>query len=194
MTLDPASLDLIFRNARSHNRWAARDVPDALLREIYDLMKWGPTSANSSPARIVFVKSAAAKAQLVACMSPNNQAKTESAPVVAIVGMDMQFYEQLPRLYPATDARSWFVGNQALIDATAFRNSSLQGAYLMVAARSLGLDCGPMSGFDADKVNAAFFQGTNVKANFVCGLGYGDPTKLYPRGPRLGFEEACRIA
>lgn len=193
MNLDAASLDLIFRNARSHNRWVEREVPDSLLRQIYDVMKWGPTSANCTPARIVFVKSAEAKAKLLACMAPNNVAKTQSAPVVAVIGMDMEFFDKLPRLYPATDARSWFVGNQALIEATAFRNSSLQGAYLMIAARALGLDCGPMSGFDPDKVNEAFFKGTPVKANFVCGLGYGDPAKLYPRGPRLEFDEASKI-
>lgn len=194
MNLDAAALDLILRNARSHNRWIEREVPDVLLHQLYDLLKWGPTSANSSPARIVFVKSAEAKAKLVACMTPNNQAKTGSAAVVAIVGMDMAFYEKLPRLFPATDARAWFVGNQPLIDATAFRNSSLQGAYLMIAARALGLDCGPMSGFDNGKVDEAFFKGTTVKSNFVCGLGYGDPSKVYPRGPRLEFDEACRIA
>jgi nitroreductase len=194
MTLDAAALDLVFRAARSHNGWTDREVPDALLRELYDLMKWGPTSANCSPARIDFVKSAAAKAKLLPCMAPNNVAKTQAAPVVAIIGMDMAFFEKLPKLYPATDARSWFVGNQPLIDATAFRNSSLQGGYLIIAARALGLDCGPMSGFDADKVNEAFFPDSTVKANFVCALGYGDPAKLRPRGPRLAFDDACRIA
>jgi len=193
MNLDSAALDLLFRSARSHNRWEAREVPDSLLREVYDLYKWGPTSANCSPARVVFVKSAAAKEKLLPCMAPGNVEKTRSAPVVAIVGMDMQFYEKLPRLFTAADARSWFLGNQPLIDATALRNSSLQGAYLMIAARALGLDCGPMSGFDPAKVEAAFFAGTSIKANFVCGLGYGDPAKLYPRGPRLEFAEACRI-
>ncbi len=193
MTLDADGLDLLFRTARSHNRWQPRQVPDALLGELYEIMKWGPTSANCSPARLVFVKSAAAKARLVDCMIAGNVEKTRSAPVVAVVAMDTEFYQLLPRLYPATDARSWFAGNAPLIEATAFRNSSLQGGYLILAARALGLDCGPMSGFDADKLNAAFFAGTPVKANFVCGLGWGDPAALYPRGPRLDFEEACRI-
>ncbi|MCX7220321.1 MAG: malonic semialdehyde reductase, partial [Burkholderiales bacterium] len=129
-----------------------------------------------------------------ACVGPGNQDKTRTAPVTVIIGMDMAFYEQLPTLFPHADARAWFAGNQALIDATAFRNSSLQGAYLMLAARALGLDCGPMSGFDADQVNAAFFAGTEVKANFICNLGYGDAAKLFPRSPRLAFDEACKIA
>jgi nitroreductase len=169
-------------------------VPDVLLHELYELMKWGPTSANCSPARLVFVKSAAAKEKLLPCMLPGNVDKTRAAPVVAVIGMDTAFYEKLPTLFPHTDARAWFVGNPPLIEATAFRNSSLQGAYLMLAARALGLDCGPMSGFDADQVNAAFFAGSTVKANFVCALGYGDPAKLFARSPRLAFDEACRIA
>ena len=192
--LNNEALDLLFRNARTHNVWLDKPVTDALLHQLYDLMKWGPTSANSSPARIVFVKSPEAKEKLVACMSEGNAAKTLQAPVTAIIGMDMEFYEKLPQLFPHTDARSWFAGKQAAIDATAFRNSSLQGAYLIVAARALGLDCGPMSGFDADKLNAAFFAGTPVKANFVCSLGYGDASKLFARSPRLSFEEACTIA
>jgi nitroreductase len=186
-------LDLLFRAARSHSGWQAREVSDKLLHELYELTKWGPTSANCSPARIVFVKSDAARAKLLECMIPGNVEKTRSAPVVAVIGMDVEFYEQLPRLYPATDARAWFVGNQPLIDATAFRNSSLQGAYLMLAARCLGLDCGPMSGFDPAKMNNAFFAGSSVKVNFICALGYGDTAKLRPRGPRLAFDEACRI-
>jgi 3-hydroxypropanoate dehydrogenase len=192
--LNNEALDLLFRNARTHNVWLDKPVSDELLHQLYDLMKWGPTSANSSPARIVFVKSPEAKEKLVACMSEGNAAKTLQAPVTAIVGMDMEFYEKLPQLFPHTDARSWFAGKQAAIDATAFRNSSLQGAYLIVAARALGLDCGPMSGFDADKLNAAFFAGTPVKANFVCSLGYGDASKLFPRSPRLSFDDACTIA
>jgi nitroreductase len=193
MTLDAAALDQLFRTARSHSGWQPREVPDDLLQQLYELTKWGPTSANCSPARLVFVKSAMAKESLVECMIAGNIEKTRSAPVVAIIGMDFEFYEQLPRLYPATDARAWFLGNQPLIDATAFRNSSLQGAYLMLAARALGLDCGPMSGFDPAKVNNAFFAGSTVKVNFVCALGYGDAAKLRPRGPRLSFDEACRI-
>jgi nitroreductase len=191
--LDNATLATLFTAARSHSFWQDRPVSDELLQQVYDLAKWGATSANCSPARIVFVKSAAEKEKLVACMIPGNVEKTKSAPVTAIIGMDMEFYEKLPQLFPHTDAKAWFVGNQPLIESTAFRNSSLQGAYLMLAARALGLDCGPMSGFDADKVNAAFFANSNVKANFVCCLGYGDAAKLFPRSPRLAFEEACRI-
>jgi 3-hydroxypropanoate dehydrogenase len=192
--LTPENLALVFSNARTHNEWQNKPVSDEQLHAIYDLMKWGPTSANCSPARLVFVKSEAEKNKLLACVGPGNQDKTRTAPVTVIIGMDMAFYEQLPTLFPHADARAWFEGNQALIDATAFRNSSLQGAYLMLAARALGLDCGPMSGFDADKVNAAFFAGTEVKANFICNLGYGDAAKLFPRSPRLAFDEACKIA
>lgn len=184
----------LFDHARTHNGFTAEPVPEATLRQLYELMKWGPTSANSSPARIVFVTTPEAKARLLACMSPGNVEKTRAAPVTAIIGMDMAFYEQLPKLFPHADARSWFVGNQAMIDATAFRNSSLQGAYLMIAARALGLDCGPMSGFDGKKVDEAFWAGTTVKTNFICNLGHGDPAKLFPRSPRLDFDEACRIA
>lgn len=191
--LNDEALDLLFRNARTHNVWLDQPVSEELLHQLYELLKWGPTSANSSPARIVFVKSPEAKEKLVACMSEGNAAKTRQAPVTAIIGMDMEFYEKLPQLFPHTDARSWFAGKQASIEATAFRNSSLQGAYLIIAARALGLDCGPMSGFDADKLNAAFFAGTPVKVNFVCSLGYGDAAKLFPRSPRLSFDEACAI-
>jgi nitroreductase len=191
--LDQAALDMLFRHARTHNVWTEKPVTEEQLHQIFDLMKWGPTSANCSPARIVFVKSPEAKEKLVACMSPGNAAKTRAAPVTAIIGMDMAFYEKLPQLFPHTDARSWFAGNQALIESTAFRNSSLQGGYFILAARAVGLDCGPMSGFDSDKVNAAFFADTTIKANFVCSLGYGDASKLHPRSPRLHFEEACSI-
>ena len=193
MLLNRATQDALFVKARTHNGWQGKAVSDAQLQEIYDLMKWGPTSANCSPLRIVFVRTPEAKEKLVACMAPGNQEKTRAAPVTAIMGMDMAFHEKLPQLFPHADARSWFVGNQALIDATAMRNSSLQGGYFIVAARAAGLDCGPMSGFDADKVNAAFFAGTTVKANFVCSLGYGDPAKLFPRSPRLTFDEACGV-
>ena len=193
MKLDQAALDQLFAAARTHNVWQDRPVSDELLHELYECMKWGPTAANGSPARIVFVKSRAAKERMLPCMAPGNQDKTRAAPVTVIVAMDGAFYEKLPVLFPQADARSWFVGNQALIDATAFRNSSLQGAYLILAARALGLDCGPMSGFDADKINAAFFKDSAVKANFVCNLGYGDAAKLFPRNPRLTFAEACRI-
>jgi len=192
--LDNAALATLFTEARTHNVWQDKPVSDELCHKIYDLAKWGATSANCSPARIVFVKSAAEKDKLVACMAPGNQEKTKHAPVTAIIGMDMAFFEKLPQLFPHADAKSWFVGNQPMIDATAFRNSSLQGAYFMLAARALGLDCGPMSGFDADKINAAFFADSTVKVNFVCSIGYGDASKLFPRSPRLSFDEACRIA
>ncbi|MFC3108100.1 malonic semialdehyde reductase [Undibacterium arcticum] len=192
--LNNLTQDTLFNNARTHNAWTERPVTDAQLRHIYDLMKWGPTSANCAPARIVFVKSKQEKEKLVGCMSPGNATKTRAAPVTAIIAMDMAFYEKLPVLFPHADARSWFAGNQALIDATAFRNSSLQGGYFIVAARAAGLDCGPMSGFDADKINAEFFAGTTLTVNFVCSLGYGDPAQLFPRSPRLAFDEACRIA
>lgn len=153
-----------------------------------------PTSANCSPARVVFVQSPEAKALLGPALSAGNLAKTMAAPVTAIIGTDYNFYELLPKLFPHDDARSWFAGNQPLIDTTAFRNSTLQGAYLIFAARALGLDCGPMSGFDNDKVDAAFFAGTQVRSNFLVSLGYGDPAGLFARSPRLSFDEACRIA
>lgn len=193
MLLNPATQDALFTKARTHNGWQSKEVSDVQLQQIYDLMKWCPTSANCSPARIVFVRGAEAKEKLLACMAPGNLEKTRAAPVTAIIGMDMAFYEKLPQLFPHADARSWFVGNQGLIDATAFRNSSLQGGYFIIAARAVGLDCGPMSGFDVDKLNAAFFANTTVKVNFVCSVGYGDPAKLYPRSPRLPFSEACQI-
>lgn len=193
--LDDDGLDLIFREARTHNVWLPRPVPELLLREIWDVMKWGPTSANCSPLRIVFVQSEQAKERLVACMNENNKAKTRKAAVTAIMAMDCEFYEKLPRLFPHDQtARSWFAGKPALIRETALRNSSLQGAYFIIAARALGLDCGPMSGFDADKLNAEFFPNSTLKVNFVCSLGHGDASKLFPRSPRLDFDEACRIA
>ena len=184
----------LFDHARTHNGFTDRPVPDATLRQLYEMMKWGPTSANSSPARIVFVTSPGAKEKLLACVSPGNLEKTRAAPVTAIIGMDLAFYDKLPYLFPHADARSWFVGKKEFADTTAFRNSSIQGAYLIVAARALGLDCGPMSGFDAEKVDAAFWAGTSVKTNFICNLGRGDPSKVFARSPRLSFEEACRIA
>lgn len=192
-TLDDVALDTLFREARSFSHWLDRPVSDDQLHALYELMKWGPTSANSSPARIVFVKSAEAKARLKPCLAEGNVAKSMSAPVVAIIAMDMEFYEHLPTLFPHTDARAWFVGNPEAIHTAAFRDSSLQGAYLILAARSLGLDCGPMSGFDAEKLNAAFFPDGRFKVNFICAIGYGDTSRLYPRGPRLAFEEVCRI-
>lgn len=184
----------LFNDARTQNGWLDKPVSDETLRALYDLYKWGPTSANCSPARVIFVRSEAAKARLLPCMAEGNQAKVQQAPVTAIIGMDMAFHEQLPKLFPHTDAKSWFVGNDAMIKATAFRNSSLQGAYLMLAARALGLGCGPMSGFDAARLDAEFWAGTTVKTNFVCSLGHGDPAQLRPRSPRLAFEEACQLA
>lgn len=193
MMLDNAALDTLFREARSQNGWLDKPVAEAQLRQLYDLMKWGPTAANGGPARIVFVCSAEARAKLTACVSAGNVDKVSTAPVTAIIGMDMAFYDKLPQLFPHVDARPWFVGQPQLIADTAFRNSSLQGGYFILAARALGLDCGPMSGFDPEKVDAAFFAGTTVKSNFICGLGHGDPAKLFPRSPRLAFDEACRI-
>jgi 3-hydroxypropanoate dehydrogenase len=183
----------LFDHARTQNGFTSEPVSDAQLRQLYDMMKWGPTSANTSPARIVFVRSPAAKEKLLACMSPGNVEKTRVAPVTAIVGMDMAFYEKLPQLFPHVDAKAWFVGKKEFAETTAFRNSSLQGGYLIIAARAIGLDCGPMSGFDNAKVDAAFFAGTGIKANFVCNLGHGDPSKVLKRNPRLTFEDACRI-
>ena len=184
----------LFDNARTHNGFTAELIPQATLRQLYDLMKWGPTSANCSPARIVFVSSPEGKEKLLAGMSPGNVEKTRSAPVTAIIGMDMAFYDKLPQLFPHADAKPWFVGKQPMIDATAFRNSSLQGGYFIIAARALGLDCGPMSGFDAEKVDASFWAGTTVKTNFIVNLGRGDAAKLFARSPRLTFDEACRLA
>ena len=183
----------LFENARTQNGFTGEPVPIAKLRQLWDLMKWGPTSANSSPARIVFVASAAAKDRLLACMTPGNYEKTRQAPVTAIIGMDMEFHEKLPKLFPHADARSWFVGKPDLIASTAFRNSSIQGGYFILAARAVGLDTGPMSGFDAEKVDAAFWAGTSIKTNFICNLGHGDPSKVFARSPRLSFEEACRV-
>ncbi len=191
--LDDAALDQLFRNARTYNAWLPKPVAPETLRALYDLMKWGPTSANTSPLRIVFVQSAAAKERLAACMNPGNVEKTRLAPVTAVLGMDLEFYEKLPRLFPHTDARSWFAGKGAAIQSTAFRNSSLQGGYFILAARALGLDCGPMSGFNEDRLNAAFFPDGKVKVNFVCNLGHGDPASLLARSPRLDFDEACAI-
>ena len=184
----------LFDHARTHNAFTDAPVPDATLHALYELLKWGPTSANSSPARFLFVRSAEAKARLAACMSLGNRDKTRRAPVAVIVGMDLAFHDKLPQLFPHTDARPWFTGmSPAEREATALRNSSLQGGYLILAARALGLDCGPMSGFDRARVDAEFWAGTSVTTNFVCNLGHGDPAALFPRGPRLAFHEACRI-
>lgn len=192
--LDATALDQLFRSARTHNAWQKKEVPDALLHELYELLKWGPTSANCSPARFVFVKSPEAKAKLKDTLAPGNVEKTMAAPVTVIVAQDMAFPDKLPELFPHADARSWFAGNDALIESTAFRNSTLQGAYLILAARALGLDTGAMSGFDAAKLDAAFFAGTTIKSNFLVNLGYGDVAGLFPRSPRLDFADAARIA
>lgn len=194
-SLAEMALDQMFRQARTFNAWLPREVSEEQLHQLYDLAKFGPTSANASPMRVVFVKSKEAKAKLEPLLSDGNRAKTMEAPVTAIIGTDHEFYEQLPKLFPHADARSWFVGNQPLIDTTAFRNATLQGAYVLMAARALGLDCGPMSGFDQAGVDEAFFAGTAVKSNFLIAIGYGDGSRnLFPRSPRLAFDEACRIA
>jgi 3-hydroxypropanoate dehydrogenase len=186
--------ELIFRNARSYSYWLDRPVDDGLLRQVYDLTKMGPTSANMCPLRIIFVKSREAKERLKPALDAGNVNKVMTAPVTAIVGTDIRFYEKLPQLFPHADARSWFKDlPEPVLEYIALRNSSLQGAYFMLAARSLGLDCGPMSGFNNAKVDAEFFTGTTIKSNFLCALGYGDASKLHPRSPRLTFEEACQI-
>ncbi len=183
----------LFDHARTHNGFTAEPVSDEKLRQLYEMMKWGPTSANCSPARIVFVRSGTAKEKLLGCVSPGNVDKTRAAPVTAIIGTDLAFYDKLPFLFPHADAKSWFVGKKEFADTTAFRNSSLQGGYFIVAARALGLDCGPMSGFDHAKIDESFWAGTTVRTNFICNLGRGDPSKLFSRSPRFSFDEACRI-
>jgi len=187
------ALDQLFRAARTHTAWLPKSVPQATLHALYDLAKFGPTSANTSPARFVFLTTPEAKARLIPSLAPGNVEKTRAAPVNVIIAWDPKFYDHLPKLFPHRDMRSLFADSPALAEETALRNASLQGGYLILAARSLGLDCGPMSGFDAAKVNAEFFPDGNWKANFLCNLGYGDGGKLLPRGPRLSFEEACRI-
>jgi 3-hydroxypropanoate dehydrogenase len=189
-----AVLDQLFRSARTNNKWQAKDIPDSLLRELVDLAKMGPTSGNCQPARFVFVKSPEAKQRLKPFLSSSNAEKTMQAPVCAIIGYDLEFYEHLPRLFPHNpSARSWFAGNESTIATTALRNGSLQGAYLILAARALGLDAGPMSGFDNAGVDKEFFAGTTYKSNFICSLGYGDPAGVYPRGPRFDFDEMAKI-
>lgn len=187
------TMEQIFTEARSHNGYLDAPVDAETLRRLYETLKWGPTSANSSPARFAFVHSDEARQRLMACVSPANVEKIRQAPVTVIVGMDLRFYDELPALFPHTDARAWFVDQTGLIQSTAFRNSSLQGAYLIIAARALGLDCGPMSGFDSEKVDAAFWAGTTVRTNFLCTLGKGDHAKIFARSPRLSFEKACRL-
>jgi 3-hydroxypropanoate dehydrogenase len=201
-TLGSDALDVLFRQARTHNAWLDKPVGDDLLRQLYDLVKYGPTSANSCPARIIFLRTPQAKQRLLPALSPTNADKTMKAPVTAVVGYDVKFYEQIPKLFPHNPGmRDTFAKSAQHAETTAFRNGSLQGAYLILAARSLGLDCGPMSGFDNAKVDAEFFTAAagnprefvEVKSNFLCNLGYGDASKLSPRNPRLAFDEACRL-
>jgi 3-hydroxypropanoate dehydrogenase len=187
------ALDQLFIGARTHSSWLPEPVPLELLRKAYELARFGPTSANASPARFVFLTTPEAKARLKPALAPLNVEKTMKAPVAAIIAWDTEFHEKLPKLFPHADMRSHFVGNQPLIDETAFRNSSLQAGYFILAARALGLDCGPMSGFDANKVNEEFFPEGKWKVNLLCNLGYGDPSNLYPRNPRLQFEEATLV-
>ncbi|RWA54060.1 nitroreductase family protein [Cupriavidus sp. UYMSc13B] len=205
--LSEEGMDLLFREARTHSAWLNQPVSDETLRQLYDLMKWAPTSANCSPARILLLRTPEAKQRLLPALAPGNVEKTMAAPVTAIIAYDVKFYELLPKLFPHADARSWFADTPELALTTARRNSSLQGAYFIIAARSLGLDCGPMSGFDNTKVDHEFFPAdpkdnafqleyfpdSHVKSNFLCNLGYGDPAKLFPRSPRLEFDEACKL-
>lgn len=191
--LSKVALDQLFNEARTYSSWLEKDVPDELLRDVIDLAKMAPTSANCSPARFIFVQSAEAKERLKPHLSEGNVKKTMAAPVTAIIALDSEFYEHLPQLYPQTDARSWFAGKASHAEETAFRNGSLQGAYFILAARSLGLDCGPMSGFDKDGVNQAFLGGSTWKSNFLCNVGYGDTSTLHARSPRFSFDEMARI-
>lgn len=192
--LSDDDLDTLFRKARTYNTWEEREVSDVLLQAVYDLMKMAPTSANCSPARLVFVKSDEAKARLKPCLAAGNVEKTMAASVCVIVAQDMEFYEKLPFLFPHADARSWFAGNDAAIQKTADLNADLQAGYLIMAARAVGLDCGPMTGFNADKVNAEFFEGTSFQAKMLCNLGYGTEEGLFDRSPRFDFSEVCEIA
>ena len=192
--INDEALDIIFRTARTFNKWQEKPVSDITLQAVYDLMKLAPTSANCSPVRIVFVQSAAAKEKLKPCLDAGNIDKTMTAPVTAILAQDMKFYNQMPILFPHTDAKAWFVGNDAKIQDTAFRNSSLQAAYFILAARAVGLDTGPMSGFDAEMVGKTFLSDTpDFKANMLCNIGYGDASGMYPRLPKLGYDQVCRV-
>jgi 3-hydroxypropanoate dehydrogenase len=194
MTVNDEALDQLFREARTHHVWLDRPVTDDTLRRLYDLLRWGPTSANSSPARFVFLRTPEAKERLRPALAPGNVAQTMAAPVTAIVAYDLRFYEQLPRLFPAVPAmHDMFARDADLAEATARRNSSLEGAYMILAARAVGLDCGPMSGFDNAKVDQEFFPGGRVHSNFLCNLGHGNAAKAHPRGPRLLFDEACTL-
>ncbi len=192
-TADAATLDLIFREARTLKKWRPEPVNEDLLRAAWDLARLGPTSANCSPARILFVISPEAKSRLKPCLAEGNVEQTMAAPATAVIGHDLKFYERLHELFPFADARSWFEGKDDLIQTTAFRNGSLQGAYFMLAARAVGLDCGPMSGFDNQRIDAEFFPDGGVRSNFLCNLGFGDRDALHPRAPRLSFDEACAV-
>jgi 3-hydroxypropanoate dehydrogenase len=192
--LDPVALDRLFREARTQNKWQDRPVPDATLQQVYDILKWGPTSANCSPARFVFIRTKEGKEKLRPALSSGNTEKTMTAPVTVIVAYDPKFYDHLPKLFPHADAKSWFTSNAQLAHDTAFRNGTLQGAYLMIAARSVGLDVGAMSGFDNSKVDEAFFAESGFRSNFLVNLGYGDPAGLFGRLPRFTFDEACQMA
>ena len=192
--VDDAAVDILFRNARTQNGWLPTPVSDALLRALYDVMRWGPTSANCCPARVIFLRTAEARARLIPALSPGNVDKTKAAPVTAIIGYDTRFYELLPQLFPhRPDMAENYKNNATLAQTTAFRNGTLQGAYFMLAARAVGLDVGGMSGFDNAKVDAEFFPDGRVKSNFLCNVGHGDPSKVMPRLPRLAFEEACTL-
>lgn len=191
--LDRAALEVLFFEARTHKAWQERDVPDALIHQIYDTMKWGPTSANTCPMRVVFVRSREAKEKLKPFLDKGNVEKTMSAPVVAIFAYDNQFFKHMGKLAPHIDVAKWYAGKDAANAETAWRNGTLQAGYFMLAARALGLDCGPMSGFDKQKVKDAFFPDLDGDVNFLCNLGYGDPEKLFPRAARLDFDEACKL-
>ncbi len=195
MPVDKHALDVLFNNARTFNEWQDKDVPEVLLKQVYDLAKMAPTSANCQPMRVVYVKSDEAKEKLKGCLMEGNVDKTMAAPVTAIIAHDMEFYEHLPELFPHTDAKSWFTGEgkEQFVHDTAFRNGSLQGAYFIMAARAVGLDCGPMSGFNSKKVDELFLGDTKWKSNFLCNLGYGDESSLHPRSPRPNFDDFCRI-
>ena len=191
--LEDSGLNLLFRDARTQNSWLPESVNEDMLQAVFDLMKMAPTSANCSPARFVFVTTPEGKEKLKPALSEGNLAKTMSAPLTVIIANDMQFFDHLPELFPHTDARAWFTGNDAIISETAIRNGTLQGAYFMLAARALGLDCGPMSGFDVDMVNTTFFPDGRFRVNFLCNIGYGDDKEIFPRLPRFNFEQACTI-
>ena len=193
-TVEDAVLDTLFRKARSYSKWQSRPVSEETLHDLYDVLKWAPTSANAEPARFAFLRSKESKERLRPALAPLNVDKTMSAPVTVIVAYDLRFYVQLSKLFPQNPGMAnLFENNPEMVETTAKRNSSLQGAYLIIAARALGLDCGPMSGFDNAKVDAEFFRGGTIKSNFLCNLGYGDPSRLHPRAPRLAFDDACRI-